>query len=467
LIWEAFIMRCFLRQTCAVLLAALMLDCPLQGRGFGGFGGFRAGGFGGYHYGGWGGDRWGGGFHADDWGGDRYGGFGGYHGYSGYRSGSSYWGDRGGYAGGSYDRNWYGSRGGSLSVEGSRGIAAGPGGAVAGGTRDVTATGPEGRSYTGERSAGAAVGPGGNVVAGGSRAGVASGPGGTIAGGSRAGFASGPGGTVAGGSRAGFASGPGGTVAGGSRWGAGFTTDGGLARYSDIGVGGFAHSTALWPNNYMASRAGYVRGGFGYWNSFTPGWYGLHPGAWTAPGWAAGAAWAAATWPDIASWVNVPTTPYYYDYGNTIVYQGGNVYVDGDDAGTAAQYAQQAQTIADQGREGQPPVTTTWHPLGVFALVQGAEKTSNTIFQLAINQDGILRGNYYDALMNSTSPVYGSVDKTTERAAWSIGNQKDTVFETGLYNLTRDQAPLLVHFGKDRTQQWLLVRMQQQPGEQK
>jgi hypothetical protein len=428
-----------------------MLDCPLQGRGFGGFGGFHAGGFGGFHYGGWGGDRWGGGFHADEWGGDRYGDFGGYHGYSGYRSGSSYWGDRGGYAGGSYDRNWYGSRGGSLSVEGSRGIAAGPGGAVAGGTRDVTATGPEGRSYTGERSAGAAVGPGGNVVAGGSRAGIASGPGGTIAGGSRAGFASGPGGTVA----------------SGSRWGAGFTTDGGLARYSDIGVGGFAHSTALWSNNYMGVRAGYVRGGFGYWNSFTPGWYGLHPGAWTAPGWGAGAAWTAATWPDIASWVNVPTTPYYYDYGNTIVYQGGNVYVDGDDAGTAAQYAQQAQTIADQGRENQPAATTTWHPLGVFALVQGDEKTSNTIFQLAINQDGILRGNYYDALMNSTSPVYGSVDKTTERAAWSIGNQKDTVFETGLYNLTRDQAPLLVHFGKNRTQQWLLVRMQQQPGEQK
>ena len=36
----------------------------------------------------------------------------------------------------------------------------------------------------------------------------------------------------------------------------------------------------------------------------------------------------------------------------------------------------------------------------------------------------------------------------------------DRVFETGIYNLTKDETPVLVHFGKERTQQWLLVRMQ-------
>jgi hypothetical protein len=35
------------------------------------------------------------------------------------------------------------------------------------------------------------------------------------------------------------------------------------------------------------------------------------------------------------------------------------------------------------------------------------------------------------------------------------------VFETGLYNLTKAEAPVLVHFGKDRTQQWLLIRLKQ------
>jgi hypothetical protein len=28
-----------------------------------------------------------------------------------------------------------------------------------------------------------------------------------------------------------------------------------------------------------------------------------------------------------------------------------------------------------------------------------------------------------------------------------------------LYNLTKDEAPALIHFGTEKTQQWLLVRM--------
>ena len=33
--------------------------------------------------------------------------------------------------------------------------------------------------------------------------------------------------------------------------------------------------------------------------------------------------------------------------------------------------------------------------------------------------------------------------------------------ETGLYNLTQDEAPALIHIGKDKTQQWMLVRLKQ------
>jgi hypothetical protein len=37
----------------------------------------------------------------------------------------------------------------------------------------------------------------------------------------------------------------------------------------------------------------------------------------------------------------------------------------------------------------------------------------------------------------------------------------------GIYNLTKAQTPVLVHFGNDWSQQWLLVRVEQpkQPGE--
>jgi hypothetical protein len=210
----------------------------------------------------------------------------------------------------------------------------------------------------------------------------------------------------------------------------------------------------------MTTHAGYIRGGFGYYGAFHPAWYGAHPGCWVAPGWAAGAAWLPATWGAVNSWCSIPTAPIDYDYGSTVVYQDNDVYVNGQDAGTASAFAQQAITLADQGQQATPQPDEQWKSLGVFALVQGDEKTSNNIFQLAVNPQGTLRGNYYDGLMDTTSQVYGSVDKKSQRAAWTIGKKNDRIFEAGIYNLTKSETPVLVHIGKDRTQQWLLVRVE-------
>ena len=33
--------------------------------------------------------------------------------------------------------------------------------------------------------------------------------------------------------------------------------------------------------------------------------------------------------------------------------------------------------------------------------------------------------------------------------------------ETGISNLTQDQTEALVHFGKEKSQQWLMVRLEQ------
>ena len=55
----------------------------------------------------------------------------------------------------------------------------------------------------------------------------------------------------------------------------------------------------------------------------------------------------------------------------------------------------------------------------------------------------------------------GSVDKRTQRVAWSVGSGKGIVVETGLYNLTQDESSALVHFGPTQTQQDLLVRVNQ------
>jgi hypothetical protein len=53
------------------------------------------------------------------------------------------------------------------------------------------------------------------------------------------------------------------------------------------------------------------------------------------------------------------------------------------------------------------------------------------------------------------------VDEETQRAIWKAadGTNPDLVMETGLYNLTKDQADLLVHFGPEQTQTALLVRL--------
>lgn len=128
--------------------------------------------------------------------------------------------------------------------------------------------------------------------------------------------------------------------------------------------------------------------------------------------------------------------------------------------GTTDEYYDQAQGLADTGAQAQTTDDTEWMPLGVFSMTHDDQTKPTLILQLAVDKEGTIRGNYTDtAVANDTQPVQGSVDKKTQRAAWTIGSNKDNVIETGIYNLTKDEAPCLVHFGKDKTEQWILVRL--------
>ncbi len=167
----------------------------------------------------------------------------------------------------------------------------------------------------------------------------------------------------------------------------------------------------------------------------------------------------------LAATAATPAEPVYYDYGSNVVYEGDSVYVNGDAVGTQEQYAQQATTIADTGKQARATKEEEWLSLGVFAMIQGEQVNGNDLFQLAVNKSGVIRGNYYNALSDTTLPVYGSVDKKTQRAAWTVGDRKEPVFEAGLANLTKSETTMLVHFGKDRTQQWTLVRIDKPPSE--
>jgi hypothetical protein len=337
--------------------------------------------------------------------------------------------------------------------------ATGPGGATAGrGVGAIQITGANGQQYTKVGAARGAAGPNGAVGQKGS-IGVGTGPNGAAASINRGGVAVGPNGAVVGKSHIGAATGPGGAVVGGARTGVAVGPNG-LAGYTTRGVA-VGHRTNYVAAGALRTQGVYVRRSFVHYDVFRPNWYAVHPRAWRPAAWTATAFWVGATWGRLSAYCGYPPAPVVYDYGSTIVYQDNSVYYNGEPVATADQYAQQAAAIADQGQQAQPSEKDDWVALGVFGMVRGDDTEANQIFQLAINKDGVLRGNYYDALSDTTLPVYGSVDKKTQRAAWTVGDRKDTVYETGVGNLTEDETTMLVHFGKDRTQQWTLIRLEQ------
>ena len=343
-------------------------------------------------------------------------------------------------------------RGGTINYGGAAVGRTGPAGGAAGRyVGGVQVTTPGGRTATRVGTGAAVAGPGGAAVGGRTSVGTAAGPRGSAAGISRSGTAVGPGGAVHGGYRGGVAVGPYGAAAAGSR---------GVVAAGPGGAAAVRRGTYHVSGAALHAQGGYVRTGFRYYSAFTPGWYTRYPGAWRAARWAVATAWVPATWAAVSAYCGYPGSPVYYDYGTNVVYQGDTVYIDGDPAATAVQYAERAIHLSEAGRAAAAPEKEEWQPLGVFALVRGEEQTSDKIFQLAVNKDGVIRGNYYDTFADSALPVYGAVDRKTQLAAWSIGEKKEVVFEAGIANLTRDETPVLVHYGKDDTQQLMLIRVE-------
>ncbi|MBY0459897.1 MAG: hypothetical protein K2V38_21470, partial [Gemmataceae bacterium] len=125
-----------------------------------------------------------------------------------------------------------------------------------------------------------------------------------------------------------------------------------------------------------------------------------------------------------------------------------------------------AVEIANVGTEAKAdPQMGEWQPLGVFAMVGEGEEKSTNLFQLTLNKEGMIGGEYYNALTDEAAPVRGSVDKKTQRAAWTVADKKFPVYEVGIANLTKDETTMLVHFAKDKSQQFMLVRIEKPDGE--
>ena len=153
-------------------------------------------------------------------------------------------------------------------------------------------------------------------------------------------------------------------------------------------------------------------------------------------------------------------SPIYYDYGGNVYYYDDTVYVDGNEACSAEAYAEQAIQIA-----GSAPAVeeeqVEWLPLGVFALTHEERGEPDMFLQLAVSKEGIIAGTYSNVITDTALPVEGMVDQKTQRAAWTIGDNENIAMETGIYNLTEDQTTVLVHFGPEQTQQWLMARLEE------
>ncbi|MCR4414543.1 MAG: hypothetical protein NUV77_19155, partial [Thermoguttaceae bacterium] len=122
-------------------------------------------------------------------------------------------------------------------------------------------------------------------------------------------------------------------------------------------------------------------------------------------------------------------------------------------------YYTQASEIAASGQTAQ---NEEWLPLGVFSIVKEKGRTeSDKVVQLALNKEGVVHGALYDKLTGKETALTGAVDKKTQRVAVAFEGNSAVVAEMGLYNLTTDEVPVLVHFNPDRQEPRTLVRLKQ------
>ena len=199
-----------------------------------------------------------------------------------------------------------------------------------------------------------------------------------------------------------------------------------------------------------------------WWNNHHHGFCGWHYGYqfrnypssywWTVPTFAACTSFFSWSAP-----ANVWSQPVYYDYGQggNVVYENNVVYVNGEQVASAEDFAQSAAALATVPPPESEEVAeqVEWMPLGTFAIARDPKDVDpSNVIQLAVSKEGIISGTMYNSKTDQAYTVQGQVDQETQRVAFRLGESDSIVIESGLYNLTQDDAPVLVHFGADRVE---------------
>jgi hypothetical protein len=159
--------------------------------------------------------------------------------------------------------------------------------------------------------------------------------------------------------------------------------------------------------------------------------------------------------------------PYYWDYGygEYIYVYDDAVYVNGEWYAPAPVYYDRTLSIVESVPEltEQQAQQIEWMPLGVFAIAREGSEEFDRMVQLAVSKDGIIGGTVFDEANNQSYPVEGRVEEQTQRAVWSFtdASGRRIMMETGIYNLTKEAATALVHYGPEDIEVRQLVRLEE------
>ena len=189
---------------------------------------------------------------------------------------------------------------------------------------------------------------------------------------------------------------------------------------------------------------------------FTPAWYREHPNAWkvTHPN---ADTWAAATAVGLATWLAVASVPV---SGPVVVGEPASVGTSEAAVEDQSSAAEEAEALVQAGAASVAD-DTQWMQIGVFGLSPQGVPQATRMVQLAISREGVLRGVHHDLISEQTESLHGKVDKQTLRAAWSVGEKSQVVFEAPLGDLTRPTTPVTLHFPNGQYASWQLTQSAQ------
>jgi hypothetical protein len=200
-----------------------------------------------------------------------------------------------------------------------------------------------------------------------------------------------------------------------------------------------------------------------WWNHW--GWYAsFHRRPWY---W-----WSWCSAPRLRTWFTYDwATPYYWDYGpGEYIHCDNNViYVNGQWWAPAPVYYTQTVQLAESIPVIAPEqaAQVEWLPLGVFAVSRDGVVDKNMLVQLAVTKDGVISGTMLNEATGATFDIAGSVDKETQRAAWTYVDEtgQKIAMETSVFNLTQPESTALLQNGPNDMKVVELVRLDAPEGE--